>query len=251
MLKQVNSRKIEGITEPVNTIALVHGEYFAASKYDFWKLDSNLKPVEHARMDPWFSANVLDIVGITPFKEDAFVLMGSNKSLLRARWNPDADEVKGWANFTLGGDTVEHVGGLGRARIDTERAKFSYVHSSATDGKYVYLATVPDNKNKKKFVISKAMMADWTLSAEFEPTAVLKDKRSLGELYVTGLVYEDGKLYAVSKNYNVLVVIDIAKEAIVEAWGLPSDLTDIRGLVKKGNSFEVVDHNRVVTLVKP
>lgn len=65
------------------------------------------------------------------------------------------------------------------------------------------------------------------------------------------MVYEDGKLYAVSKNHNVLVVIDIAKEAVVEAWGLPSDLTDIRGLVKKGNTFEVVDHNRVVTLTMP
>ena len=46
-------------------------------------------------------------------------------------------------------------------------------------------------------------------------------------------------------------MIDIAKEAVVEAWGLPSDLTDIRGLVKKGNTFEVVDHNRVVTLTMP
>ena len=161
------------------------------------------------------------------------MLMGSNKSLLRARWNPNADDVKGWANFMVGGDKVEHVGGLGRARIGTERAKFSYVHSSATDGKYVYLATVPDNKNKSKFVVSKAMMADWTLSAEFEPAADLKAKRTLGELYVTGMVYEDGKLYAVSKNHNVLVVIDIAKEAVVEAWGLPSDLTDIRGLLRR------------------
>ena len=110
---------------------------------------------------------------------------------------------------------------------------------------------MPDNKNKSKFVVSKAMMADWTLSAEFEPAADLKAKRTLGELYVTGMVYEDGKLYAVSKNHNVLVVIDIAKEAVVEAWGLPSDLTDIRGLVKKGNTFEVVDHNRVVTLTMP
>lgn len=251
MLEVTGKRPVKDIAQPLNTLSLVRGEYFAASKYDFWKLDAELKPVEHAQMDPWFSANVLDIVGITAYKDDAFVLMGSNKSLLRARWNAKADEVKGWANFTQGGGTVEHVGGLGRARIDTERAKFSYVHSSATDGKYVYLATVPDNKNKRKFVVSKALMADWTLSAEFEPSAVLKDKRSLGELYVTGLVYEDGKLYAVSKNHNVLVAIDIAREAVVDAWGLPAELTDIRGLVKKGDVFEVLDHNNVVSLRLP
>ena len=251
MLTVTGSRAIQGISQPVNMITSVRGDYYAASKYDFWKLDGSLKPVEHAQIDPWYSANVLDIVGITAFKDDAFVLMGMNKSIVRARWNPKADEVKGYGNFTEGAGTVEHVGGLGRGRIDTERAKFSYIHSSATDGKYVYLATVPDNRNKKKFVISKALMADWTLSAEFQPAAALKDKRSLGELYVTGLVYEDGKLYAVSKNHNVLVVIDIAKEAVVEAWGLPADLTDIRGLVKKGKTFEVVDHNKVVTLTMP
>ena len=111
------------------------------------------------------------------------------------------------------------------------------------------MATVPDNKNKKQFVISKALMKDWMLSGEFVPTAeMLKKDRSLGELYVTGMVYEDGKLYAVSKNWNVLVVIDVAQEAVVEAWGLPEELTDIRGLVKDGSTFEVIDANRVVKL---
>ena len=50
--------------------------------------------------------------------------MGSNKSLLRARLNPNGDDVKNWGNFTAGRTQVEHVGGLGRARVGTERAKF-------------------------------------------------------------------------------------------------------------------------------
>ena len=82
-----------------------------------------------------------------------------------------------------GAHYIEAVGGLGRARIDTERAKFSYIHSSATDGRYVFMATVPDNKNKEAVVISKALMKDWMLSGEFVPTAeMLKKDRSLGEL---------------------------------------------------------------------
>ena len=174
--------------------------------------------------------------------------MGMNKSLLRARLNPNADDVKGWANFTEGRTQIEAVGGLGRARIDTERAKYSYIHSSATDGRYIYTASLPDNKNKKTLVISKALMADWMLSGEFVPEADLKDGRTLGELYLTGMVYEDGKLYAVSKNFNTLIVIDIAREEVTAAYGLPADLTDIRGLVKKGNQFEVVDHNKIVSL---
>ncbi|MBS5492771.1 MAG: disulfide bond formation protein B [Sutterella wadsworthensis] len=250
MLTVANVRPIEGISDKINTVSMINGQYFVGSKYNFWRLDASLKPAVSAAYDPWYSANVLDLVGIVPFKDDAFVLMGSNKSLLRARLNPNADDVKGWGNFTAGRTEVEHVGGLGRARIDTERAKFSYIHSAAADGRYVYTATVPDNKNHTKLVISKAMMADWTLSAEFMPAADLKKDRTLGELYITGMVYENGKLYAVSKNHNVIVEIDIAQEKITNAWGFPADLTDVRGLVKNGDTFEVVDNNRLVTLKK-
>ena len=247
-LKVSQTRTIEGINQPINMLSQIRGQYFIASKYNFWVLDEKLKPAVSAEIDPWFSANVLDIVGITPYQDDAFVLMGTNKSLLRARLNPNADDVKGWANFVEGRTQVEAVGGLGRARIDTERAKYSYIHSSATDGRYIFTATVPDNRNHKTFVISKALMADWTLSAEFVPNADLKDGRTLGELYVTGMVYEDGKLYAVSKNFNTLFVIDVAAEEVSAAYSIPAELTDIRGLVKNGNHFEVVDHNRIVTL---
>ena len=132
----------------------------------------------------------------------------------------------------------------------TERAKFSYVHSAASDGRYVYTATVPDNRNKKTFVISKALMSDWMLSGEFVPSADLKEGRTLGELYVTGMVYENGSLFAVSKNHNVLVEIDVAAEKVVNAWSIPAELTDVRGLVKTGDTFEVVDTNRIVTLKK-
>lgn len=245
-----NIREIKGIDAKLNTLQKIRGEYVVTSKYDFWFLNDDLTPSIHAAMDPWFSANVLDLVGVTPMGEDAYVLMGMNKSLLRIRKNPEADDVKGWPNFTAGRNQVEAVGGLGRARIDTERAKMFYIHSSATDGKYVFMATVPDNKDKKTFVISKALMQDWTLSAEFKPSADLKEGRSLGELYVTGMVYEDGKLYAVSKNFNVLFVIDLATETVTKVWGLPADLTDIRGLVKTGDTFEVLDGNRIVTLTK-
>lgn len=242
-------REIAGIDAKLNTLQKIRGEYVVTSKYDFWFLGDDLKPVVHAAMDPWFSANVLDIVGVTPLREDAYVLMGTNKSFLKFRKNPEADDVEGWANFTAGRDQVEAVDGFGRGRIGTERAKMFYVHSSATDGKYVYTATVPDNKDKKTFVISKALQKDFVLSGEFTPAAsMLKEGRTLGELYVTGMVHENGKLYAVSKNFNVLVTIDLDEEAIVDVKALPADLTDIRGLVKTGDVFEILDSNRIVTL---
>ena len=243
------TRDIQGIDAKLNTLQKIRGEYVVTSKYDFWFLGEDLKPVVHAAMDPWFSANVLDIVGVTEFRDDAYVLMGMNKSFLKIRKNPNADDVTGWPNFAAGRDQVEAVDGFGRGRIGTERAKMFYVHSSATDGKYVYMATVPDNKDKKTFVISKALQSDFVLSGEFKPTSdLLKDGRSLGELYVTGMVYEDGRLWAVSKNFNVLIAIDLASEQVVDVKALPADLTDIRGLVKSGDTFEILDGNRIVTL---
>lgn len=64
------------------------------------------------------------------------------------------------------------------------------------------------------------------------------------------MVFENGSLFAVSKNYNVLVEIDVAAEKVVNAWSIPAELTDVRGLVKTGDTFEVVDANRIVTLKK-
>lgn len=246
-LAAVEVREIKGIDSKINTLALIHGQYVAASKYDFWFLKDDLSVDVHAAFDPWYSANVLDVVGITEFGEDSMILMGMNKSLLPVRKNPEADDVAGWANFTAGRTEVEAA--AGRARIGTERAKYSYIHSAATDGKYMYTATVPDNLNQKKLVVSKALQSDWMLSGEFVVgSALLKEGRTLGELYITGLVYEDGRLYGVSKNYNLIVAIDLAKEEIVEAMTIPAEFTDVRGLVKKGGAFEVVDGNRIVTL---
>jgi disulfide bond formation protein DsbB len=247
-LKIAQARRIEGIAKPLSTLSMVRGQYFVASKYDFWVLGEDLRPVVTAAIDPWYSANVLDIAGFTAYRDDAFVIMGRNKSLILARLNPKADDVREWANFTAGRTQVEHLGSHGRERIDTVRADLSYILSSATDGRYVYTATVPDNRNHKRFVISKALMSDWMLSGEFVPSAQLKNGRSLGELYVTGMAWDGGKLWCVSKNFNLLFAIDVAKETVESAWALPSELTDIRGLVKKGNAFEVLDGNRLVTL---
>ena len=101
-LSIANIRPIEGVDAKVNTLSKINGQYLIGSKYSFWALDESLKPVVSAAYDPWYSANVLDLVAITPYKDDAFILMGSNKSLLRARLTPNGDDVKNWGNFTAG-----------------------------------------------------------------------------------------------------------------------------------------------------
>ena len=45
----------------------------------------------------------------------------------------------------------------------------------------------------------------------------------------------------------MLLRIDVLGEKVEAVYGLPAEFTDIRGLVKRGNLFDVVDKNRIVT----
>lgn len=61
-------------------------------------------------------------------------------------------------------------------------------------------------------------------SGEFTPSANQKEGRSLDELYVTGMAAANGKLYAVSKNFNVIVEIDPVAESVIKTIALLADL---------------------------
>ena len=126
----------------------------------------------------------------------------------------------------------DHFLSLGRGRVDTVRSKFHHVMSAASEGEYNYMATVPNNRDHKTFVISK----------------LLKEGRSLGELYVTGLSMYEGKLFAVSKNFNCIFEIDPKNEMIVKAFALPASLDDVRGLIADKDGFKVLNRNVLVTL---
>ena len=143
----------------------------------------------------------------------------------------------------------DHFLALGRGRVDTVRSKFHHVMSAASEGEYNYMATVPNNRDHKTFVISKQLMQDMVTSGEFTPkTNLLKEGRSLGELYVTGLSMYEGKLFAVSKNFNCIFEIDPKNEMIVKAFALPASLDDVRGLIADKDGFKVLNRNVLVTL---
>ena len=92
-------------------------------------------------------------------------------------------------------------------------------------------------------------MQDMVTSGEFTPkTNLLKEGRSLGELYVTGLSMYEGKLFAVSKNFNCIFEIDPKDEMIDRAFALPESLDDVRGLIADKDGFKVLNRNVLVTL---
>lgn len=251
-LKIIDEQTIN-FDKAINTLDYINDEFVASSKWDVAFLDNNFSTKEGFELDPYFSATIDPIIGIIPYKENKFLLMGSNKSFLRFAKNPNADEALQYADFVKGNDQFEGQGkDLGRGRLDTVRAKFNHVASMTTDDHYLYLATVPNNKDSKSFVISKISLKDLVLSAEFTPKAELKEGKTLGDLYITSMTFKDGEIYALSKNHNVIAIIDPAKEEVVKTIAFPSSITNARSIFFKDGKIHILSYqdgaNKLYTL---
>lgn len=254
-LKITNEQTIN-FDKAINTLDYINNEFVASSKWDVAFLDNNFSVKEGFELDPYFSATIDPIIGIIPYMNDKFILMGSNKSFLRFAKNPNASEediAKQYADFVKGNDKFKGQGeGLGRGRLDTVRAKFNHVASMTTDGNYLYLATVPNNKDAKTFVISKVSLKDRVLSGEFTPKANLKEGKTLGDLYVTSMTFKDGEIYALSKNHNVIAIIDPVKEEVVKTIAFPSSITNARSIFFKDGKINILSYqdgaNKLYTL---
>ncbi|HEB9289394.1 TPA: disulfide bond formation protein B [Campylobacter coli] len=251
-LKIIDEQTIN-FDKAINTLDYINDEFVASSKWDVAFLDNNFSTKEGFELDPYFSATIDPIIGIIPYKENKFLLMGSNKSFLRFAKNPNADEALQYADFVKGNDRFEGQGkDLGRGRLDTVRAKFNHVASMTTDDHYLYLATVPNNKDSKTFVISKISLKDLVLSAEFTPKAELKEGKTLGDLYITSMAFKDDEIYALSKNHNVIVIIDPTKEKVVKTIAFPSSITNARSIFFKDGRIHILSYqdgvNKLYTL---
>ncbi|MCR8685446.1 disulfide bond formation protein DsbI [Campylobacter ureolyticus] len=239
----IKSQQVIEFDKPINTLDFIDGEFVASSKWDVYFMDENFKVNSHFELDPLFSATIDPIISINKMDERRFVLMGSNKTFLKFAKNENANEALQYADFIEGNDKFEGQGkGLGRGRIDTVRAKFHHIASMTNDGKYLYLASVPNNKDKKKFVISKILMSDMTLSAEFTPSANLKDGASLGDLYITSMTYYNNKIYALSKNHNVIAVINPQTQSIEKAVSYPSEIKNARSIFVKDSEIQILSY---------
>lgn len=240
---KISSSMDINLSKPINSLEFANGEFIASSKWDVYFMDENFNVSRELELDPYYSATIDPIISVNALSENKFILMGSNKSFLKFAKNDKADEVAGYANFLKGADKFEaNKEDLGRGRISTVRAKLNHIASMANDGKYIYTATTPNNKDKKTFVISKILISDMTLSAEFTPSATLKDGANLGDLYITSMVFKDDKIYALSRNHNVIVVIDPKNEKIEKTISFPSDIKNARSLVFKDGKLHILSY---------
>ena len=106
----------------------------------------------------------------------------------------------------------------------------------------MYMITV-SNERAKNLILIKVDSKDKMLSGETIVTSalVLKDKRDLKDYYVTAGDIAGGKFLAYSKNYNTLLVIDLAEAKVVYAYAMPQ-IGDISGLAVKGGSIYALAH---------
>ena len=202
-------------------------------------------------IDPGYSVDLGRFAGAAFLDSQTVMAVGENKSYVVLRENDKADAK---ANFRYFLESFDRFDEVSRSRFGTIRARMMYTMSTAFDpaGTSIYTITVP-NEKVKRFVVSRFLQRDMTLSEEFTPSfaagasPALQGKRSLDELYVTGAAIADGRLYGVSAAYSTIVAIDLASHEIAGAWAVPGLRRPI-GLAVKGGEFHILGEDGTVTI---
>ncbi|WP_231181427.1 disulfide bond formation protein B [Helicobacter pylori] len=203
---------------------------------------NDLKTIHsHMVLDSYYSATVGSFVGADFNEDDNIVIMGNNKTSVEITPNKNANALKNFPYFLEGANSFDEVE---RSRLKTSRAKNYYVSAARRGAKFTYLISAP-NKRYKDLIIISMLNSDKQVHGEFLlelGNAKLKEKRKLGELVISALALKDNKLYAFSKEFNTLLVIDPTKEEILEVYGLPKEIKNISAGGFRDNELILVSY---------
>ncbi|GMB92057.1 disulfide bond formation protein B [Helicobacter ailurogastricus] len=220
-----------------NNALLKNTFLIATQKEGLYVVDEKLQKIlAHLVLDKHYSVTVEHFVGAN-MVGNTIRLMGTNKSSVDVAYNPKAHN--NFANFLEG---AHHFDEIGRSRLRTSRASTYYVLSARSDGTHTYMLTVP-NKYHKQLILVGMLDQDLGLSSEAVLRPLknnpLKKGRSLGEFYITGLAFYQGRLFALSKAYNALLVINPYDATIIDAYGLPPSVKNPTALTFINNALIV------------
>jgi disulfide bond formation protein DsbB len=214
----------------------VHGVYL---------LDGDLDRVQrHTVVDPGFSVDIGQLTGATFVTPRTFLILGHNKSYVLLEEGPGSGGASDNYRYFL--ESFDDFSELRRGRWATVRARMNYVMSVGYDeatGSF-YTVTVP-NRRYPDLVISRFARGDWTLSEEYHPRlgaglAPSGEDRSLDEYFVTGIVIDAERLYAVSAAYRTLLVFDLRRHELTAAYGLEGPERPV-GLALRSDELYVVN----------
>ncbi|WP_104713081.1 disulfide bond formation protein B [Helicobacter cetorum] len=205
-------------------------------------VSNDLKTIHsHMVLDSYYSATVGSFVGADFNEDENIVIMGNNKTSVEITPNKNANALKNYPYFLEGANSFDEVE---RNRLKTSRAKNYYIGSARRGDKDTYLVTIP-NKRYNDLVIISMLNSDKQVHAEFVPElgdTKLKEKRKLGELHISALALKDNKLYAISKEFNTLLIIDPKTEEIIEVYGLPKEIKNITSASFRDNTLVVTSY---------
>ncbi len=166
-----------------------------------------------------------------------------NKTLWAVERAEKIDSFRDWNTFRESTKNLKTSWYRDRPVVNTVRAKKSYVLSIAADPQEgaFYFMTAPNNVTKKSILIT-VDATDLLPSSErvlkAAPTLKLKAERNLNDYYVTGMAKLGDKLYAYSRQYNTMLLVDAQSAEVVDAFAMP-ELSD-------AHSMTVVDDKLVM-----
>lgn len=220
--------------------------------------DANFKVTAHAIVDTPNGRNFKQPVAST-FVDGMLVTTGFNKTIFAVKRveKDKIDPYKEWVTLreTTGG--LEMPWKQNRPVMLTIRAKKQYILTLAKDpqSRFMYSLSVP-NERVKNIILIKVDTKDNMLSGESVVTAgiALKQGRDIKDYYVTAGDITGGKFLAYSKNYNTLLVIDLAEAKIIDAYAMPQ-IGDVSGMAIKGDSIFALTYKdgkaEIVELTNP
>ena len=229
--------------------------FLVTTQQGIYILDAALgRMLRYTIVDTSFSVDLGRFAGAAFLDATTVLAVGENKSFVVLTENDKADPD---GNFRFFLESFDQFDEVSRSRLGTVRARMMYTMSAAFDPatKSIYTLTVPNSK-VKRLVVSRFDQRDMTLSEEFLPTLAPDSgltfaggKRSLDELYITGAAVADGKLYAISAAYGVLLTVDLASHTVVAACRL-AGLERPVGLAIRGGEFYVADADGSIRVVE-
>ncbi|WP_228006331.1 hypothetical protein [Morganella morganii] len=140
-----------------------------------------------------------------------------------------------------------------RGAYNTVRSRLYHVLSMAylPENNSIYLITVPNSKNNK-FIISRFDKSDNLLSEEFTPTLkkgiVIKDKKSLGDYYITGLTSYKGYLYAVSKQFSQVLKINPMTKEIENIYQF-NEINNPQGITFNNDIMQILSYENGANII--
>ncbi len=201
-----------------NEVALITNELGA------YYMDPELKGVkEYAIFDKPNGMDMKYIVGAT-YAGQKLIIAAFNKTIVGIqKVDEPLDPIKQWQTFKETTGKLSSVFGRSRPGLVSIRGKQQYIDGLASDGRYLYTITLPNRWNKQ-LVLQKFDTKDFKLSSETIVTAApdlkLENGRTLDDYYVSGLAYENGKLYAISPRYSSLLVLNPATAEVEKIYEL-------------------------------